>query len=297
MKSTAPTRSVISPTPRRHPLLLAGSFFLLGVALTGFWFHRQTPTQPTRVLSATTQTLLGQLEAPVTIRFYALLPGSSGEPLQAFAGRVGQLLDAVEAASGGKVRIARIDTPAETNAAAATADGIQAFNLNQGGACFLGLNLASGKNREALATLQPEWEPALEFDVLRAILRVAVPPAPPKPAPEVAQPSPEIMASINRLIPEVNTTTVETASQIFHAEFLKECAAAGTEMETEMNTAQQRVIQAQTSGSPADLEAAQKNLAQVQAAQGEKMKQVAARLQTRLAVFQSLKSRAANRTR
>jgi hypothetical protein len=60
-------------------------------------------------------------------------------------------------------------------------------------------------------------------------------------------------------------------------------------METAMNTAQQRVIQAQTAGAPAELAAAQKNLAQVQVAQAEKIRQIAANLQIRLAVFQNLK--------
>jgi hypothetical protein len=50
------------------------------------------------------------------------------------------------------------------------------------------------------------------------------------------------------------------------------------------------VTQAQTGGTPAELEAAQKNLAQVQLAQGDKIKLIAARLQTRLAVFQRLKA-------
>jgi hypothetical protein len=87
---------------------------------------------------------------------------------------------------------------------------------------------------------------------------------------------------------------VEAADQIFHAEFMKQCAEAGTEMETQINAAQQQVVQAQTSGSPADLEAAQKNLSQVQLAQADKLKQVAARLQIQLAVFQRMKNSATN---
>ena len=41
-----------------------------------------------------------------------------------------------------------------------------------------------------------------------------------------------------------------------------------------------------------DLEAARKNLSQVQVAQAEEIRQVAARLQIRLAVFQNLKNAA-----
>ncbi|HZL77412.1 MAG TPA: Gldg family protein [Candidatus Limnocylindrales bacterium] len=293
MKPTDTSRPAQPQTPRR-PLLLAGAFFLLGVALTGIWFHHHQAGSAAGELSAPTKNLLGQLEAPVTIRYYALLPGSTDETLQAFAGRVAQLLNAVQAASGGKVQIASFDTPAETNTAAASADGIQAFNLDKGDACFLGLAIASGKNKESFARLQPEWEPALEYDLARAILRVAATAAPARPAPEIAKPSPEIIASINRLIPDVNATSVEAADQIFHAEFMKQCAEAGTEMETQINAAQQQVVQAQTGGSPADLEAAQKNLLQVQLAQADKLKQVAARLQIQLAVFQRMNAGATN---
>src|ERR1019366_5995723 len=144
--------------------------------------------------------------------------------------------------------------------------------------------IASGKNQESFARLQPEWEPALEYDLARAILRVAATAAPAKPAPEIAKPSPEIIASINRLIPDVNATSVEAADQIFHAEFMKQCAEAGTEMETQINAAQQQVVQAQPGGPRAALEPPKKTLSRVQLAQGEKLKRVAARLQIQLAV-------------
>jgi hypothetical protein len=283
-----------APAPRRQPLRLAGSFFLLGAALTALWLHPPPATAPVGGLSASTRSRLEQLPAPVTIRFYSLLPDPSAAPLTAFAGRAAGLLDAIQAASGGQVRITRLTSLAETNANAASADGLQAFNLDQGDASFLGLTMASGKNRETLARLQPEWEPALEYDLIRAILRVTAQPAPPKPPPVVAQPSPETLATIHRLIPDVDATSVEAASQLFHVEFLKECESAGMEMEAQINAAQQQVIQAQNGGSQAEIEAARKHLLQVQMAQTDKVKQVATRLQTRLAVFQTLKHPAAN---
>ena len=231
----------------------------------------------------------------MTIRYYSLLPaGTADESLQAFAGRVAHLLENIQSASGGKIQVSSFDQLAETNANAASADGITAFNLDKGDACFLGLVVTSGKNTESLARLQPEWEPALESDLARAILRVAGTAAPARVAPEVAKPSSETIATINRLIPDVNAASMEAADQIFHAEFMKQCAEAGTEMETQINAAQQQVVQAQTSGSPANLEAAQKHLSQVQLAQADKLKQVAARLQIQLAVFQRMKNSATN---
>jgi hypothetical protein len=294
MKTTDPTQPAESPAPGSHPWLMAGLCFVLGIVLTGAWLHHQhaASVRNSAGLSAITQSQLAQLGAPVAVRYYSLLPGSPDEALQAYAGRVAQLLDAIQSASDGKVRVTGFDVPAETNAAAATTDGIQPFDLNKGGASFLGLIMTSGTNREVFARLQPEWEPALEFDLVRALVRVATVPPPPKPAPEIARPDPEIIASIHRLIPDVNATTVATADQIFHAEFMRECEAAGTETETKMNAAQQRVMQAQAGGSAAELEAARKNLAQVQVAQAEEIRQIAARLQIRLAVFQNLKNAA-----
>ena len=289
MKPTNPPSPTELPTARR-PLLLAGAFFMLVVVLAGFWFHRQPHSPAAGELSAPTKNLLGQLAAPVSIRYYSLLPGNTDGTLAAFAARVAQLLDAVQAAGGGKVQVARFDTPAETNNTAAGADGIQAFNLDKGDACFLGLAIASGNNQESIARLQPEWEPALEYDLARAIVRVAATAAPAQPAPEIARPSAEVVASINRLIPDVNATSVETANQIFHADFMKEYTRAGTEMETQLNAAQQQVVQAQNSGSPTDLAAAQNHLAELQLAQADKIKQLAARIKIQMAVFQRLKA-------
>jgi hypothetical protein len=278
-------------TFRPQPLVLACLAFVLGMALTGVWFHYHHPRSVKVELSASTKNLLGQLQTPVTIRYYALLPaGSADETLQAFAGRVTQLLDAVQTAGGGKIQLACFETPAETNSAAASTDGLQAFNLDKGDACFLGLVIGSGKSHEAFARLQPEWEGALEFDLARAIQRVAASSAPPKPAPEVAKPSAEIIATIHRLIPDVNTVSVEQADEIFHVEFVKRCNEVGTELETQLKAAQQKVVDAQNSGSPSDLEAARKNLLQVQLAQGEKIKTLAADLETQLAVFNRMKN-------
>jgi hypothetical protein len=286
-----PPPSAPPTAPAGHPWLLTGLGFLLGAMLAGLWFHHPAARPVAAGLSAPTQKLLGQLAVPVAIHFYAVLPGGSDPSLPAYAGRVGRLLTALQAAGGGKMSVTISDTPAEANAA--SADGVQAFNLDQGGACFLGLTLVSGTNHETLARLQPEWEPALEADLARAIVRVAAAAAPPPPPREVAQPDPEIVASIHRLIPDLTATPEQTADQIFHTEFMREMADAGTELEAQMHAAQERVTQAQTGGTSAELEAARKNLAQVQMAQGEKIKQIAARLQTRLAVFQRLKAAAA----
>ena len=288
-----PAKSISATTSSgaSRPLVLAAIFFILGAGLTGAWFHYHESSRNADELSEPARNALEHLAVPVTIRFYSLLPaGSASAEERAFSERVESLLAAVQAASANKIQLARLDATVETNVAAASADGIQPFNLDKGDACFLGLVIAGGKNRETFARLQPEWEPALEYDLARAIARVAAVAAPAKPAPEIAKPSPEIIASINRLIPDVSVVSVEQAGQIFHAEFVKQCGAVGAELETQVNAAQQQVVQAQNGGSESDLQAARQHLQQVQLAQGEKLKQLAADLQTQLAVFQQMKA-------
>jgi hypothetical protein len=288
----AAPRPTSPPPTRRQPWLLAGTFFLLGVGLTGYWFKRPNTRPTADPLSAATKSVLGQLTGPVFIRYYDLLPTDADPALQAYAGRVGALLSALQADSDGKVKVTILDNPAENNATAATTDGVQAFNLDQGSTSFLGLTMTSGRNREPFPHLQPEWEPALEADLARAIQRVAAGPVPVAPGPGIAKPSADIIASINRLIPDVSATTVENADQIFHAEFMNELAAADTERKTQLEAAQEQLGRAQAGGTQAELDAAQKNLTKVEIAQGEKIRQIATRLQTRLAVFQQMKAAA-----
>jgi hypothetical protein len=65
-------------------------------------------------------------------------------------------------------------------------------------------------------------------------------------------------------------------------------------MEAQINAAAQKVVSAQNSGSPAELEAARKKLSQVQLDQTEKLKEVAAHLQLQLDAFQQMKTAVTN---
>jgi len=296
MNSTLPANSQGTPRKSGHPLLLAGTSLVLGAAAAGAWFHFQKPASvPDEPLSPQTLNALAHLGRPVIIRFYSLLPANTaGADLQSFSDRTSALLDQVQSASGGKVQLISVDVNTETNADAATADGIQPFNLDKGAACFLGVAITSGERKESLARLQPEWEPAVQYDVVRAIDRVAAVPAPPPAAPAIANPSPKILSSIKRLIPDPTAVSLEDANKVFHAQFMADCAQVGSEMETQINAAQQQLAAAQNGGGPEAVAAAQKHLLEVQLQQGDKMKQVATDLQTRLAIFQKLKTGATN---
>ena len=298
-----PVSHASSPTPGvrsrgRITPALALVAFLLGAGLTAAWFEYaklHLSGQGTAGLSGDALEQLRHLNSPVQIRFYSVLPaGSAPQVLQDFSQRVDRLLSEFQNANDAKIQVIRNVSAGGANADAAAADGIRAFNLDKGDACFLGISVADGDRKESLAQLQPEWEPALPYDLIRAIQRVsAAPLAAPVPR-EVAKPSPEITTAIHRLIPDINAVSTKEADQIFHDAFMKEFEQASAEMEKEKDAAAQAVVKAETDGSATDLAAAKKHLLDLQLAQGERIKQLAADLQTRLAVFQQMKNSATN---
>jgi len=281
-------------------LILVPVVFLLGVAAAGAWFKygkHWTGSVMTELggaeLSGSTLDLLRQLKAPVEIRFYSILPPESApDSLQAFSGRVDALLSKFQSAGGGKIQMTRNVSVLETNADAASADGIQAFNLEKGGACFLGIAVASGGQKESLPKLQPEWEPALEYDLARAILHVAGPPAN-----SVVKASAPVSAAvtneITRLIPDVNGTSLEDGIGILRDSAVSKINQAAAEMEKQIQAAQQQAADAQNGRPEAEQQAAMKHLQQVQLEQGEKIKAIAADLQAEISVFEQMKAAAA----
>lgn len=297
MKSPSAPRPAPPLEPRRSVLPAALACFALGAAVTGLWLHHPSKGGAAGPaaggLSDATKDLLSHLPGPVTIRYYELLPAAD-DPVQAFAGRVAQLLGSMQDAAGGRLQVVTINTPAETNSTAAGADGIQVFNLDKGESDFFGLALSSGKNKESFARLDPRWENALEFDLDQAILRVATPTAAVQAAAAPKQADQAVVASVNQLIPDLNNTSTEMADQVFHDQFVKEITEASSEMDAQINAAQEKLAEVETNGTPADVEAAQKNLAQVQLASADKVKQAAAMLRERMAAFQQLKSAAAS---
>jgi len=279
------------PAGARGPVL-AALFFLLGVGLTFAWFEHGKAGPPgpdAAALSADTLDQLRQLKLPVQIQFYSVLPpGSAPQSVQDFSQRVDRLLTAFQGANEAKIQVSRNLSAAGNNADAAAASGLRPFNLENGEACYLGITVTSGRQKESLAQLRPEWEPALPYDLVRAILSVIA--ATPQPvAARIVPLTPAITNEILRLIPNLNAASPEDANRIFRQDFLNQCAKAGAEMEAQINAAAQEVVKAQNSGSPADLDAARKKLSQVQFDQTEKLKDVAAHLQLQLDAFQQMK--------
>jgi hypothetical protein len=279
-------------------LLLVLVCFLLGLAVGAFWYYRATNRHSTNVgeagskLAESTKAVLKTLDAPVEIRFYSLLdPASTSDALRTFAGRVEQLLSEYEQEAGGKIKVVRHITQSDADARAASSDGVKAFNLDKGDACFLGIILVCKDRKESFPQLQPDWESALEFDLDRALERVTAGQQAPAPGPVLdSKSAAEAASDVNRLIPNMNATSLEEGTRILRDASMTALVAAGTEMENQIKAAQQALSEAQRGKSEAEQQAAMKHLQQVQLEQADKIKQIAAQLQSRLAVFQQLKT-------
>lgn len=296
--STPPAidRQTARPSGRRV-LILAPTLVLLGAALAGVWFKYGNPATDSRLpgqdavkLSDTTRDLLRHLNSSVEIRFYSVLPpGSAPEPLQDFSRRADRLLSEFQNANESQIHVARIISTAETNADAAAVDGIHPFNLDKGDACFLGITVASGGQKESLPQIQPEWEPALEFDLARAILRVTAV-SPSVVARKGTPVSPETTNEVLRLIPDLNGTSLEEGTRMLREATFEKFTATGEQMEKQLKDAQQKLSEARNGGSEAEQQAATKQLQQFQLEQAEKYRQIAVQLQAQLDVFRQLKT-------
>ena len=278
-------------------LLLVLVCFLLGLAFGAFWYHRATNRHAANVgetganLAESTKAILKALDAPVEIRFYSLLdPATVSDSLQVFARRVDQLLSEYEREAGGKITVVRHTAPSDSEATAASSDGVKAFNLDKGDACFLGVAVACNDRKETLAQLASEWEAALESDLSRAIARVsAAKPATGFAATDASPPDAAATKEVRRSITNLDSVSLAEGKQIIRGAALKEIMAATAELQRRVQEAQQRISQAQTNGSEAEQQAAVKQLQQIQAEQTEKLKQIAAQSQAQIQALEQIK--------
>jgi hypothetical protein len=248
---------------------------------------------PTIQLSDATRAVLSRLDAPLEMRFYAVLdPASVPDSLRAFARRVDELLSAYQQAAGDKIKVTRLTSESNLNPNAAPADGIYAFNLDKGEACFLGLALVFKGHKESLPRLTPEWEQALEPDVTRAIARL-LDAAQPVPVPvAVSQINTTAVQEVKAMIPDLTAVSVEQGTKILQEAAFKDFTAAAKEMAAQVKEAEQRFLQTQQGGTEADQQAARAHLQQVQNEQTEKLKEIAARSKAQLDAFQQIKAAA-----
>jgi hypothetical protein len=241
-------------------------------------------------LSAATRDVLQHLESAVQVRYYDLLdPDNVPAATQAFARTVDQLLSAYQQEANGKIQVVRYDSAATLNDSQAAGDGIQVFNVEKGAPCYLGIAVIQGQRKESLPRLFPEWEPALEADLTRAIVRVTS--SAPSALPSVASAKFDQATTeeVKRLIPDLNAVSVEEGSRIIREHALQEFKTAAAQMQTQVQQAEQQLTQAQSNGSAGDQQAAMKNLQQLQNDQMEKLKQIALQSHTQIEALKQLK--------
>ena len=131
-------------------------------------------------LSAGTRAILAKLDTPVQVRFYCTR-GENEMPVQlkTYAQRVEDLIGEFRQASKGLVEIQKLDPQPDSDPEdSAKLDGIEGQMLPQGSMVYLGLSVSMLDQKESLPFLAPNRERLLEYDLARAISRVAAPSKP-----------------------------------------------------------------------------------------------------------------------
>jgi hypothetical protein len=267
------------------------AFFLAGAVLTAAGFawkqsqHRAHAghENATAGLSSATRAILQHLSSPVEIRYYSILDTNSlpGD-VQAFAGRVDQLLSLYEQAGAGRLKVVRGDS-----ANAALADGLKGFNIDKGDACFLGIAVDCSGEKEALPRLTLEWEAALESDLSRAIARAEEAQAaetPPAPKVDTAA-----IAAVKVMIPDPNAVTLEEGSEALRATARVHFMQAAEKMKVQLDNAEQQYLQALANQSDAAQRAAADQLRKIQTEGNLKLQQIASETQAEVAALEQLK--------
>ena len=131
-------------------------------------------------LSPGTKAILGKLDTPVQIRFYCTR-GDNEMPvmLKTYAQRVEDLLGEFQQHSKGQIEIQKLDPQPDSDAEdSAKLDGIEGQMIQTGAQIYLGVSVSMLDQKEAIPFLGPNREKLLEYDIARAISRVATPTKP-----------------------------------------------------------------------------------------------------------------------
>jgi len=273
--------------------IAAGAFWYWQTTKPGADNRNREPEKQLVSLSGSSKAVLGRLDSPVEIRFYSLLdPASVPESVRDFAARVDQLLAAYERAGNGKVNVTRHNSRSDADMNAAAADGIQAFNRDKGDVCYLGITVARNDKKESLPMLSPEWEPALESDLSRAIARVTAVTPPAHSAVSTVTGAVNSVEELKRVIPNLNSVSLEEGTRLLRETALQEFKKTADDMSAQVKEAQQQLTATQGGQSEAEQQAAMKKLQQVQLQQTEQLQKIAAKLSSQIAALQQIKKAA-----
>jgi ABC-type uncharacterized transport system involved in gliding motility auxiliary subunit len=124
-------------------------------------------------LSPGTRKVLQNLPSPVKVKLYVSQGESVPVPLRGFAQRVEDLVREFKAAAGPNLVVERYNPrPDSEEEDAAQLDGIEPQQLMTGESFYLGVAVSQLDRKQAIASIAPQRERLLEYDLIRAIARV-----------------------------------------------------------------------------------------------------------------------------
>jgi len=164
-------------TPTFALVGLAAMFVVLvgvNVVVSKMQWRADLTAERAFTLSEGTKKLLAGLKSPVQVRFY-YSQSDEAMPmgLKNYAQNINDLLDAMRAASGGKLQIQRLDPAPDSEAEdSARLDGVDAQVFPNGDRIYLGMGFSQLDRKSALPFLSPDRERLLEYDIARGIAAV-----------------------------------------------------------------------------------------------------------------------------
>ena len=130
-------------------------------------------------LSPGTRKILRELQSPVKVKLYVSQGESVPVQLRGFAQRVEDLVREFKQAAGSNLIVERYNPkPDSEEEDAAQLDGMEPQQLFTGEQFYLGIAVSQLDRKQAIAAVPPQRERLLEYDLIRAIARVANPERP-----------------------------------------------------------------------------------------------------------------------
>jgi len=130
-------------------------------------------------LSDGTRKVLRELQAPVRLKLYVSQGESVPVPLRGFTQRVEDLVREFKSVAGANLIVERYNPkPDSEEEDAAQLDGVEPQQLMTGEQFYLGASVSQLERKQVLPNIAPQRERLLEYDLIRAIARVASPERP-----------------------------------------------------------------------------------------------------------------------
>src|SRR6478736_3997925 len=168
---------------KKHEHLLYSAIGLVTLALVLVAFNYLISRVPARVdltdgrlytLSDGTKKILRNLQTPVKVKLYVSQGESVPVPLRSFAQRVEDLVREFKSVAGSNLVVERYNPkPDSEEEDAAQLDGIESQQLGSGEQFYLGIAVSQLDRKQAIGAITPQRERLLEYDLVRAVARVA----------------------------------------------------------------------------------------------------------------------------